>query len=109
MTRLESGAIEPRIGPVDLAELVGSALERAAKILAAHRVELDLPGDLPMLQLDAVLFEQVLFNLLDNAAKYAPAGSLVRIEAHAERGSVQLAVILSLIHISEPTRQAEIS
>ncbi|HZK92033.1 MAG TPA: sensor histidine kinase KdpD [Stellaceae bacterium] len=93
MTRLESGAIEPRIGPVDLAELVGSALERAAKILAAHRVELDLPGDLPMLQLDAVLFEQVLFNLLDNAAKYAPAGSLVRIEAHAERGSVQLAVI----------------
>ena len=46
-----------------------------AKILAVHRVEVDLPADLPMLALDMVLFEQVLFNLLDNAAKHAPAGS----------------------------------
>ena len=38
-------------------------------------------ADLPMLELDMVLFEQVLFNLLDNAAKYAPAGSLVRLRA----------------------------
>jgi two-component system sensor histidine kinase KdpD len=93
MTRLESGAIEPRLGPVDLAELVASALDRTDKILAAHRVELDLPGDLPMLDLDPVLFEQVLFNLLDNAAKYAPTGSLIRIEARRERGRVRLSVI----------------
>src|SRR6201999_499182 len=83
----------PRLGPVDLAELVGSALERAAKILAQHRVEIDIPANLPMLELDPVLFEQVLFNLLDNAAKYAPPGSLVRIEAQDEQGVVQLSVI----------------
>ena len=93
MTRLESGAIEPRATPVDLAELVGSALERTAKILSLHHVELDIPADLPMLELDPVLFEQVLFNLLDNAAKYAPAGSLIRIEAQDEAGSVRLSVI----------------
>jgi two-component system sensor histidine kinase KdpD len=93
MTRLESGAIEPRMGAVDLAELIGSALERATKILAAHRVELDIPADLPMLDLDPVLFEQVLFNLLDNAAKYAPSGSLIRIETREDRGRVRLAVI----------------
>jgi two-component system sensor histidine kinase KdpD len=93
MIRLESGAIEPLIAPIDLAELVGSALERATKILAAHRVALDLPADLPMLALDPVLFEQVLFNLLDNAAKYAPPGSLIRIEAQADRGIVRLSVI----------------
>ncbi len=93
MTRLESGAIEPRIGPVDLAELVGSALERSAKILAEHHVELDIPANLPMLDLDPVLFEQVLFNLLDNAAKYAPPGSLIRIEAREEQASVRLSVI----------------
>jgi two-component system sensor histidine kinase KdpD len=93
MTRLESGAIEPRLGAVDLAELIGSALERATKILSAHRVELDIPADLPMLDLDPVLFEQVLFNLLDNAAKYAPSGSLIRIEAREDRGRVRLAVI----------------
>ena len=72
MTRLESGAITPRMDLVDLADIVGSALERARKVLAAHRVEVDLAADLPMLRLDPVLFEQVLFNLLDNAAKYAP-------------------------------------
>ncbi len=93
MTRLESGAIAPRLGLVDLAELVGSALERASKILAAHRVELDIPTDLPMLELDPVLFEQVLFNLLDNAAKYAPEGSVIRIEAGEDRGLVRLSVI----------------
>jgi two-component system, OmpR family, sensor histidine kinase KdpD len=93
MTRLESGAIAPRLGPVDLAELVGSALERTGKILSAHHVKLDIPADLPMLELDPVLFEQVLFNILDNAAKYAPAGSLIRVEARDDVGGVHLSVI----------------
>jgi two-component system sensor histidine kinase KdpD len=92
MTRLESGAVEPRLGAVDLAELVGSTLERTAKILAQHHVELDIPADLPMLELDPVLAEQVLFNILDNAAKYAPPGSLVRIEARDAGGAVRLSV-----------------
>ena len=74
MTRLESGAIEPRTSIVDLADDRRQRAQRAAKILARHRVEIDLPPDLPMLKLDPVLFEQVLFNLLDNAAKYSPAG-----------------------------------
>lgn len=86
MTRLESGAILPRTAPVDLAEVVGSTLERAGKILNAHRVDVGLAADLPMLNVDAVLFEQALFNLLDNAAKYAPASSLIRIEACREPG-----------------------
>jgi two-component system sensor histidine kinase KdpD len=83
----------PQTGPVDLGELVGSALERTSKILNEHRIAINIPAELPMLELDPVLFEQVLFNLLDNAAKYAPPGSLVRIEAHDEHGSVRLSVI----------------
>ena len=93
MTRLESGAVVPQTGPVDLGELVGSALERTGKILSQHRITIDIPAELPMLELDPVLFEQVLFNLLDNAAKYAPPGSLVRIEAHDEHSSARLSVI----------------
>ena len=93
MTRLESGAIRPNSGPVDLAEVVGSALERAGKILAGHTVEVDLAADLPMLELDAVLFEQVLFNLLDNAAKYAPVGSRILVRAAAEDGRVRIEVM----------------
>jgi two-component system sensor histidine kinase KdpD len=92
MTRLESGALEPKRGYVDLGEIIGSALDRTAKILHRHKVELDLADDLPMLNIDAVLMEQVLVNLLDNAAKYAPPGRQVRVEAYQQEGSVVLDV-----------------
>ncbi|MGY3450561.1 DUF4118 domain-containing protein [Bradyrhizobium sp. USDA 4353] len=79
MTKLESGAIKPNSALHDLGEIVGSALRRASKILSGHHVSLELAADLPMVEVDAVLFEQVLFNLLDNAAKYAPADTSIAI------------------------------
>ena len=81
MTRLESGALEFKRQRIDLGDIVGTALQRCAKVLARHRVEIDLPNDLPAFELDFVLFEQVLVNLLDNAAKYTPAGTTIRIRA----------------------------
>ncbi|MCK1655945.1 sensor histidine kinase KdpD [Bradyrhizobium sp. 149] len=92
MTKLESGAIAPNTALHDLGEIVGSALRRAAKILAAHKVELELAADLPMLQLDAVLFEQVLFNLLDNAAKYSPPHATVSIRSRRDSDHVVLQI-----------------
>jgi two-component system sensor histidine kinase KdpD len=93
MTKLESGAIAPNAALHDLSEIVGSALRRAAKILSRHKVELELGASLPMLQLDAVLFEQVLFNLLDNAAKYAPDGTTIRIQGWQETEAVYLQIL----------------
>ncbi|MBV9461461.1 MAG: sensor histidine kinase KdpD [Bradyrhizobium sp.] len=93
MTKLESGAIVPNSALHDIGEIVGSALRRAGKILARHKVSLALSADLPMLQLDAVLFEQVLFNLLDNAAKYSPPDTTISIRSFRERDSVTLQVI----------------
>jgi two-component system sensor histidine kinase KdpD len=93
MTRLESGAVAPNAALHDLGEIVGSALRRAAKILARHRVEVMLAPDLPMLALDAVLFEQALFNLLDNAAKYAPEDTTVHIIAAHENDRVRIEVV----------------
>jgi two-component system sensor histidine kinase KdpD len=101
MTRLESGAIELRREPADLREVVGSAVARAAKVLAQHEVQLDLAADLPLLDLDVVLFEQALFNLLDNAGKYAPSHSTVTLRAWQDSprpgmrggGTVRLQVI----------------
>jgi two-component system sensor histidine kinase KdpD len=93
MTKLESGAIVPNTARHDVGEIVGSALRRSSKILGHHKVLLDLVADLPMLELDAVLFEQVLFNLLDNAAKYAPAGSTISIKTSRDRNWVTLQVI----------------
>ncbi len=73
MTKLESGAVVPNTSPQDVREIVGSALRRACKILSEHRVELELAGDLPMLELDAVLFEQALFNLLGQCSEICAA------------------------------------
>jgi two-component system sensor histidine kinase KdpD len=68
-------------------------LRRASKILAHHKVSLELAADMPMLELDAVLFEQALFNLLDNAAKYAPADTTITIRALRDRDWVSLQII----------------
>jgi two-component system sensor histidine kinase KdpD len=92
MTKIESGAIEPNHALHYAGDIVGSALRRAAKITAHHRTEVDLRPDLPMLRLDPVLFEQVLFNLLDNAAKYAPAESVIRIRGWTDGASVVLQI-----------------
>jgi two-component system sensor histidine kinase KdpD len=90
MTRLEAGAVELNLDLVDITEIVGAALERAGSVLAHHRVEVAIAPDLPMLRLDAILFDQVLFNLLDNSAKYAPPGS--RIDVHARRDGDVVAI-----------------
>jgi two-component system sensor histidine kinase KdpD len=93
MTRLEAGAVTPNFGLHDLGEIVGAALRRAAPLLARHRVETDMGRDLPMVEVDAVLFEQALFNLLDNAAKYAPAGTTIGIHGWSDGHSVHLQVM----------------
>ncbi|MBN9041477.1 MAG: two-component sensor histidine kinase [Rhizobiales bacterium 62-47] len=92
MTKLESGAIVPKTALHDLGEIVGSALRRASKILTRHKIELELAADLPMLELDAVLFEQVLFNLLDNAAKYSPADTTIAIRSRRDGNQVVLQI-----------------
>jgi two-component system sensor histidine kinase KdpD len=92
MTKLESGAIVPNTALHDVGEIVGSALHRAGKILARHRVSLELAADLPMLELDAVLFEQVLFNLFDNAAKYSLPDTTISISSLRERSAISLQV-----------------
>jgi two-component system sensor histidine kinase KdpD len=93
MTKLESGAIKPNTARLDISEVIDSALRRANKILAHHKVSLELESNLPMLELDAVLFEQALFNLLDNAAKYAPAGTTIAIRGWREQKFVTLQIL----------------
>ena len=93
MTKLEFGAVAPNAALHDLQEIVGSALRRAGKILAGHRIDLELAADLPMLALDAVLFEQVLFNVLDNAAKYSADGAGIEVRAWREDDWVNLQIL----------------
>ena len=93
MTRLESGALAPKLQPVDLGDVVGSVLRRAAALLKQHRAVTEIEPGLPMPRLDPVLFEQVLFNLIDNAAKYAPPDTIITVRARREGRHVRLWVM----------------
>ncbi|WP_313604576.1 sensor histidine kinase KdpD [Rhizobium sp.] len=93
MTRLGSGAMQPNYALHFAGDMVGTALGRAAKIASGHTVEVGIPADLPMLKVDPVLFEQVLFNLIDNAAKYAPEGTVIEIRGQKDGNAVLLSVM----------------
>ncbi|MGO9543933.1 MAG: ATP-binding protein [Rhodomicrobium sp.] len=93
MTKIESGGIELDRQLADIDEIVGTALQRVAGVVSNHRVTVDLEANLPMLHLDVMLFEQVLVNLLDNAAKYAPAGSQITVRARRSFGSIAIEVL----------------
>jgi two-component system, OmpR family, sensor histidine kinase KdpD len=92
LVRLETGAIQPRFDLYALDELVGSVLHRLEQPLRRHRVRIELPESLPLLRIDGRLIEQVLENLLDNASKYTPAGSEIRISAQVLSRQVEVSV-----------------
>ncbi|MDH4110919.1 MAG: DUF4118 domain-containing protein [Gammaproteobacteria bacterium] len=92
MTRIDAAALRPTMEPVDLSDLIGSALQRVEKRLAGQRVRTVLDPDLPMVPLDFVLAEHVLVNVLENAAKFSPAGTEITITAKAEHREVVLQI-----------------
>jgi K+-sensing histidine kinase KdpD len=92
LSRIRAGQVPARLELVELADIVNAALRRKQRALAAHAVEVALPADLPMLRLDLFLTEHALANVLDNAAKHAPAGSRLRVTASVQNGEVALDV-----------------
>jgi two-component system sensor histidine kinase KdpD len=92
LMRLESGRIELRCDTHSVEDLVGAALHRLEPRLQDHPVAIDLPDDLPAVSVDAVLVSQVLSNLLDNAVKYTPTGTPIRIAAVADAPMVRVVV-----------------
>jgi two-component system sensor histidine kinase KdpD len=75
-----------------LGEVVGSALARLFDVLVAHEVRTQLAPDLPLIELDAIAFERVLVNLLDNAAKYTPPGTRIVIRSSVTDDALHLFV-----------------
>jgi two-component system sensor histidine kinase KdpD len=92
MTRLESGHLKPRLDWCDVSDLTSVALRRVEKELAKHVVTAGIPRGLPLVQMDFVLMEQVLVNLLLNAALHTPAGTRVHLSARVEGNEVLLSV-----------------
>lgn len=92
MTRIESGTITVRKQLTPLDDVIGSAVRRAGDIRSTHVVTTVLPETLPLVPIDPVLIEQVLINLLENAARYVPSGSPIEISAHEDAGDVAIEV-----------------
>jgi len=92
MTRLEAGALRVKKEWQPLEEVIGSTLNRMEQALVGRPVTTDLAPDLPLVPLDAVLIEQVLVNLLENAVKYTPPGSPIELRAELSPAGVELTV-----------------
>jgi two-component system, OmpR family, sensor histidine kinase KdpD len=84
MAQLDTDGIEvrPRLQP--LQEVIDMALEDCRVLLRGRPVTVELPPDMPSISLDRELIRRVLRHLLENAARYSPAGSPVRISAVLE-------------------------
>jgi two-component system sensor histidine kinase KdpD len=93
MTRLEAGALELRPTTVAFADLIDETLALLGGILGPGRVTVDVPADLPLLHLDHVLMSQVLANVLENADRLSPAGSVIRVTAGPAAGGAPLVEI----------------
>ena len=92
MARLQSGHVPLRREWLPLEEALGSALRALEGTLDARRVRASLPADLPLLHVDAALFERVLCNLLENAVKYTPPGTPIDIAARVDGARIRVMV-----------------
>jgi two-component system sensor histidine kinase KdpD len=92
MARLDAGAVTLNRQWHVLEEVVGVALSALKRDLADRPVPVHIPADFPLLSIDSFLMEQVFVNLLENAARYTPAGSEIAIEARATDNAVEIRV-----------------
>jgi K+-sensing histidine kinase KdpD len=81
LARIEAGDLRLRRRWGNIEEMVELALVRARKLTEQHQVEIDIEKDLPIVLVDARAVSEVIYSLIDNATKYSPAGSLIRISA----------------------------
>jgi two-component system sensor histidine kinase KdpD len=92
MSRLDAGAVSPNKQWHVLEEIIGSAFSRTGAVLEHHPVSISLPGDLPLVSVDGLLLEQVFVNLLENAARYTPAGTSIEIAAATDDKWLQISI-----------------
>jgi two-component system sensor histidine kinase KdpD len=92
MARIESGEVKLRRQWQPIEEVVGSALRAARSALADHRVDVKLAPQLPLVEFDAALIERVLYNLIENACKYTPPGTVVTVSAETSETDLRVSV-----------------
>jgi K+-sensing histidine kinase KdpD len=81
MSRIEAGALTPDRQAIDLPELLATSAQRMRRALDHRRLERDVPADLPLVEADYTQIDQVVTNLLENAARHSPQRSTIRLGA----------------------------
>ena len=90
--RIEAGALRPDVEALDLRDVVEPAVDRLRPILGEREIAVDLPEDLPPVRADAVLLDTIIGNLLENAARHAPAPAPLAITARHVGDRITLVV-----------------
>jgi K+-sensing histidine kinase KdpD len=91
-TRISAKGVRPQLMWTDPTDIVSAAIKQKQRKLASHRLTVDVAREVPLVHVDAVLVEQALGQLLENAAKYSPLGTEIRIGGRCEEGCVILSV-----------------
>jgi K+-sensing histidine kinase KdpD len=93
LAQIEAGSLGLRRGWDEIPEIIEAALMRAEKSLQGRRILLKIEENLPILRVDSKLLSEVIYTLLDNAAKYSPDGSQIEIGArHTDRDAMEISV-----------------
>ena len=91
-TRISADGVRPRLMWTDPTDIVSGALKQKERRLASHWVTVDVNRDVPLVHVDSTLVEQALGQLLENAAKYSPLGSDIKVSSRCEQDCVVLSV-----------------
>lgn len=91
-TRVTAGGVKARLQWADPRDIVNAAIGRRRRRLAAHLIEAEFTDDLPLVHVNSGLIEEACGQLLENAAKYSPSGSLISIKVRAEHEQVVLSI-----------------
>jgi len=92
ISRIEAGSLKPQMSWHDLGLLVEDVLDRLRTVTLKHRLQVTVADDLPAVWLDPVEIGQVLYNLVENAAKYAPPDTEITIDARRDGSVVRMQV-----------------
>ncbi|MFZ6654892.1 ATP-binding protein [Undibacterium sp. TJN19] len=92
MARIESGEVKLNLQWQAIQEVTGSAVRACKLSLGRHQIQVSMGEQIPLLRYDAVLLERVLCNLLENASKYTPSGTIITIAAEVADGMLVVSV-----------------
>ncbi len=92
LSRIEAGSLRPQKSWQDLEALIEDTLARLRSVTAHHHLHVDLPEDLPPVWIDPVEIGQVIYNLIENATKYAPPDTEILVEVRRSSGALAIAV-----------------